>query len=121
MWSRVVEFMLACWLAASSFIFRYADDFVALRISDFACATAIATLALISYWRPTRHAHLLILPIALWLIGFGRFGVPAPLPAGLQNSMVVGILLLMFAIVPNAASQPPRSWFERGARGRASA
>lgn len=113
MWSRVTEFMLACWLAASPFIFHHAEDATLLWISDFASATVVATLALFSYWTPTRHAHLLIIPVALWLVGFGRFGEAAPLSPGLQNNIIVGLLLLMFAIVPNDASQPPRAWFQR--------
>lgn len=113
MWSRVVEFMLACWLAASPFIFRHGEDATVLWISDFACATVVGVLALISYWEPTRHAHLVTLLVALWLIGFGRFGSTAPLPPGLQNNMVVGLLLLMFALVPNDAARPPRTWFKQ--------
>lgn len=110
MWSRVIEFMLACWLAVSPFVFQHADDALVLWTSDFAVATLVATLALISYWRPTRYAHLLIIPPALWLIGFGRFG-PPPLLPGMQNDIVVGLLLLMFAIVPNRATLPPHAWF----------
>ena len=120
MWSRVVEFMLACWLAVSPFIFQHPEDAIALWMSDFACATAVATLALLSYWRPTRHAHLLIVPIALWMIGFGRFGDSAPLLAGLQNNIAVGLLLLMFAIIPNHATRPPESWRGSGSREGAS-
>jgi hypothetical protein len=29
----------------------------------------------------------------------------------MQNDIVVGLLLLMFAIVPNHATRPPRDWF----------
>jgi CBS domain containing-hemolysin-like protein len=112
MWSRVIEFMLACWLAASPFIFRHGEDATVLWISDFACASAIALFALISYWQPARHAHLLIIPVALWMIGFGRFGEAAPLSAGLQNNIAVGLTLLMFAIIPNHAFQPPQVWFK---------
>jgi hypothetical protein len=111
MWARVVEFMLGVWLAISPFVFRHADDATTLWISDFASAALVATFALLSYWQPTRHAHLLTLLVALWLVGFGRFGASSPLPSGMQNEIVVGLLLLMFAIVPNDASSPPRHWF----------
>ena len=112
MWARVVEFMLACWLAASPFIFSHSEEAIVLWWSDYLCAALVGTFALLSYWRPTRHAHLLILVVAVWMVGFGRFAEAAPLSPGLQNNMVVGLLLMMFAICPNNASQPPRMWYE---------
>jgi hypothetical protein len=53
---------------------------------------------------------LLLLPVGAWLIAFGRFQQSPPLPPALQNDLVVGLLLLMFAIIPNEASLPPRAW-----------
>ena len=103
--------MLGVWLAISPFVFRHASDATQLRASDLACAIMVSTFALLSFWRPTRHAHLLSLLVGLWLVGFGRYGTAAPLPPGMQNEIVVGLLLLMFAIVPNHAERPPRAWF----------
>jgi hypothetical protein len=111
MWARDVEFMLGLWLAISPWVFRHADDATVLWVSDMACGALVATLALFSYWHPTRHAHLLTLIVAAWLVGFGRFGAAVPLPPGMQNDIVIGLLLVMFAIVPNHASQPPTNWF----------
>lgn len=111
MWARVVEFMLGCWLAVSPFVFRYGPDDSSQLMMDFALATAIATLSLLSYWHPTRHAHLLTSLVALGMIGYGRFATPVPIPPNLQNYILVGLLLLMFAIVPNYASQPPRTGY----------
>ena len=110
MWARVVECMLGCWLAASPYVFRHADNLL-LSAADFIAASSIIALALLSYWPPMRYAHLGIAPIALLMILFGRFAGAEPLP-GLENHVVVGLLLLMFAIVPNHASQPPKSWRE---------
>jgi hypothetical protein len=110
MWARVIEVMLGCWLALSPFIFRHAADQKALWINDLLCALAIITLALVSIWPPLRYAHLAIVVIALWLIGFGFWGAVYPTPPALQNDILVGLLLLMFAIVPNDASLPPRPW-----------
>lgn len=110
MWSRVVEIMLACWLLVSPFVFQHSSQETMLWVSDFACAVAVATLAMLSYWPPTRHAHLVTVLVALWLILFGRFAVAAPIPPGYQNEMVVGLLLLMFAIVPNHAARMPLAW-----------
>lgn len=111
MWARVVEFMLACWLAISPFVFGHPPDRPLWWAIDFGAALAVATLALISYWPPTRHAHLATLLIALGLIAFGRFGTPEPIPPASQNHIIVGLLLLMLPLVPNHADRPPEAWY----------
>ena len=115
MWARVVEFMLGCWLAISPFIFRHEDEW--LWITDFAAALTIGTLALVSYWPPLRHAHLLLAAFALLLASYGRFanGLDgSQLSGGYQNYIVIGLLLVMFAIVPNHATRPPQRWLTAG-------
>ncbi len=109
MWARVVEVMLGCWLAASPFIFRHAAEERAFWINDFLCGFAVATFALCSFWRPLRHAHLVTAAVALWLIIFG-FLTSSPAPPASQNHILTGLVLLMFAIIPNEASLPPLSW-----------
>jgi hypothetical protein len=109
MWARVIEVMLGLWLAISPFIFRHAAEDGELWINDLACAFAIVALALLSFWQPLRYAHLAIGVVALWLIVFGYIGgYPAP-PAS-QNHILLGLLLVTFAIIPNEANLPPRSW-----------
>ena len=120
MWARVVEVMLGCWLAISPFIFRHPAEQTALWINDLACAFAVVLLALLSFWRPLRHAHLAISGVALWLIAFGYLAAPYPPPPASQNNTIVGLLLLMLAIVPNQAFAPPASWREYLARERPS-
>lgn len=112
MWARNVEFMLGCWLAASPFIFSHPADATLLWVTDLASAALVCTLAMLSYWHPTRHAHLVMILVALWLVGFGRFGAAAPLPPGMQNEIAIGLLLVMFAIIPNRAAMPPAAWYE---------
>ncbi|MFI4852378.1 MAG: hypothetical protein ACIAZJ_24990 [Gimesia chilikensis] len=113
MWSRVIEFMLGCWLAISPFIFTAGEQVPALTAVTWASALLVICLSLVSYWPPLRHAHLAIFFLALALIGYGRFAVPAPIPPALQNLIMTGLLLLMFALVPNRASQPPRCWYDK--------
>ncbi|MEZ6132953.1 MAG: SPW repeat protein [Planctomycetaceae bacterium] len=110
MWSRVVEVMLGVWLALSPFIFRHPGSEQGLWLNDLLCALAVITAATLSFWRPTGYAHLLQLVIAVWLIGFGYFAAPHPTPAALQNNIIVGLMLLMFGIIPNDASHPPEAW-----------
>jgi hypothetical protein len=118
MWARVIEIMLGFWLAVSPFVFRHPADERSLWTNDLVCALAIVALALLSYWQRMRHAHLGIAAVAIWLIGFGYFGSPHPLPPALQNDLLIGLLLLMFAIIPNRASLPPRAWLDFYAGGQ---
>jgi hypothetical protein len=110
MWARVIEIMLACWLAVSPFIFRHAASERRLWWTDLGCALAVSILSLLSFWPPLRHANLAIISVGLWLIGFGLLAAPYPTPPALQNDILVGLLLLMLAIVPNEANLPPRAW-----------
>jgi multisubunit Na+/H+ antiporter MnhF subunit len=116
MWARVIEVMLGCWLAMSPFIFRHSAEDRVLWFNDLFAAMVVIMLALVSFWSPLRFAHVANLVIALWLIAFGFWASPYPAPPALQNDIVVGLLLLMFAIVPNKATQPPRSWHDFLAR-----
>ncbi|QDT07053.1 hypothetical protein K227x_54780 [Rubripirellula lacrimiformis] len=108
MWGRVVEIMTAVWLASSPWIFRASSD-PSLMWGDLGISLLIASLAGLSYWRPTRHAHLLILFVAVGLITWGRLAGTPP-PSAHQNHIVVGLFLLMMALIPNDASNPPEAW-----------
>jgi hypothetical protein len=109
MWARVVETMLGIWLAISPLVFRRATAPAALWWTDLAAAAAVITLALASYWQPTRHAHFAILLVAGWLV-VSAFLSEYPTPPAEQNHLLTGLLLIMLAIIPNRASQAPRSW-----------
>ena len=111
MWARVVEVMLGCWLAVSPFVFGHSAEDRTLWFSDLLSALAVVVLALFSFWRPLRFAHIGIVAVGLWLIAAG-FLAPYPTPPAFQNDIVVGLLLLIFAIVPNDATQPPKPWRE---------
>jgi hypothetical protein len=110
MWARVVEVTIGCWLAMSPFIFRHPADERALWANDLLCAFGVVALALLSFWRPLQYAHFAIIAVAFWLIGFGYLHRPHPAPPALQNDVLVGWVLVMFAIIPNDANLPPRPW-----------
>lgn len=111
MWARVVEFMLGCWLLCSPFIFQGENrgDHVHYLI-DFALGGTVMTLALLAHWEPTRYAHVgtLLLSAAMFLVP--RFTLSPEIPPAAQNFMMIGLLLAMFALVPNEATRPPRAW-----------
>jgi len=110
MWARVIEFMLACWLAISPFVFRHDPDQAFLWASDLVSAAVVASVALLSFRRSLRKLHLVHLVTGVWLIGVGVLGAPSPPPPALQNDVVVGLLLWMFAIVPSDSATPPPRW-----------
>ena len=110
MWSRVVEVMLGLWLVISPFIFQHPPSKTAWWANDIIAGTLVVLFALFSYWNPTRLAHSLTLLVALWLMGFAYYEGFGEAPAAMQNNLVIGLTLLMFAVIPNQASQPPRSW-----------
>lgn len=109
MWARTSEFMLGVWLLMSPFLFGHAGEPTMLA-NDVATGLAVGIFALASYWRPLAWAHLLSIFVALWLVGFGRLTATPPLPAGAQNQILTGLVLLMLAVIPNEASLPPEAY-----------
>ena len=110
MWPRVVEFMLGCWLAMSPIIFRDSSSELLVWSMDWSFALLIVSFALLSYWRPLRHLHLATAVLSLAMVAVGRFYASGNVTPEFQNYILVGLLLLMFALVPNDAGRPPRRW-----------
>lgn len=110
MWARVVEFMLACWLAISPFIFAYPGNAVFLWANDFITSIIIAFFSLISFYEPLRKMHLCNLLVAFYLMALTYILQGVSMESALQNYMVLGILFLMLAIIPTDASAQPKPW-----------
>jgi hypothetical protein len=107
MWPRLLEAALAAWLAASPFVFGATG---AARVHDLAVAAVLAALALASFTRRLRMAHLFEVPLALGLIAYGWLRHEAEPTAVAQNHMLLGLTLLMTAILPTHATRPPPAW-----------
>lgn len=112
MWARGIEAMLGLWLVVSPFVFGHfgAPGLGRLVASDLVCGALVVLLAVLSFWRRTGRAHLAELAVAVWLIGFGRFAFDFPPPPGAQSELLVGLVLVLFAIVPHRAADPPARW-----------
>jgi len=110
MWARTVEFMLGCWLIISPFIFRHSAEQSSLWFNDMSCGSAVVVISLLSFAPRLRYAHLATAAVSLWLILFGYFYQAYPAPPPLQNDILIGLLLMMLAIIPNEATLPPPSW-----------
>lgn len=107
MWSRVIEAMLGVWLWMSPFIFRYSSEPRSLWINDFVAGGLCMIFGILSYWQPARHAHVANLIVACWLIGFACLRSGWPVSPPYQNYVIIGLLLFMFAVIPNRADEPP--------------
>jgi hypothetical protein len=106
MWARVVEIMLGFWLLASPFIFSSANLTIYL-VFGF----AIILFGFLSFWPRTSAAHFLTLIASLGLIILGYVAGHPATPSA-QNQLIVGILLGMFAIIPNRTNEMPDAWHE---------
>jgi hypothetical protein len=115
MWPRTAELMIGFWLILSPLIFRGTESVEQFASRDVAAGAAVVILSLLSFWRPTEWAHLLTGAVALVLGVAGYFGWERPGPPAAQNEITVALLLVLLAIVPNDASQPPRPWRTRTA------
>jgi hypothetical protein len=111
MWPRVVELLIAAWLASSPWIFAAPtkSEFF-LGANALVSAAFIALFALLSFRTATEKAHLCSIAVALWIIGLAFAAPNPPPPAPYQNFVVVGLLLLMIAVLPSRVSEPPKAW-----------
>ena len=110
MWARVVELMLGAWLVISPFVFRDTPGVDGYVVNDMVCGSLAGLFSLLCFWRPTRRAHLATLALGAWLALFGYFSAERPGPPAAQNDLVIGLLLMVFAVVPTEASKPPVPW-----------
>lgn len=117
MWSRIVETMLASWLAVSPFVFGFPDDELLLWVNAWAGAAAVMVLALGSLARRFDKLHLGILAVAGWLAGHTFLAAATtPPPPPYQNQLAVALLLAMLAVLPTRIQQPPDAWLRFHAR-----
>lgn len=114
MWSRDFEGMLGCWLLLSPLIFHYGERNYGFWEHNLACGTLIILLALFSYWKPTRAAHWFQPLVGCWLVGFAYAQGLGDASGMAQNHLLVGLLLMMFGVIPNQASAPPAAWQKPG-------
>ena len=110
MWARIIEFTLACWLALSPFIFRIPATDCFYWMNNFICALLIALFSLLCFSRHFRKMHLLNLFVAFWLIGLAFSVKEVPIPPHLQNSLMIGIILLMLGIIPSESELLAPRW-----------
>jgi hypothetical protein len=109
MWARVLEIAIAGWLVVSPFVLGH-DGGRGRVLEDAIYGAIVATLAVLSFFHRARHAHFGLLAVAAWLFVRAYFLSPTPPPGWAQNHLLVGLILLMLAMIPNEASKPPLPW-----------
>ena len=107
MWARIIEFIIAIWLISSSRLFYHPANPDFFWVSDLICGAAITVFALFSLKGSLQKLHLCSIGIALYLVVLGFSSSAFPPPALFQNYLILGLLLLMFALVPSSPSLPP--------------
>ena len=115
MWPRVVEVMFGAWLVIVPFVFRGTPEIDRFVVNAIVTGSIIIVASLASFWPPAGWARFVTLGASLWLVGHGYFAAVRPGPPAAQNEIMVGLLLLLFAILPNETNRPPLGW----RRGRA--
>lgn len=122
MWPRLLEGALGAWLLASPWVVG-TPAAAPLRAGGLDLVPVAAGLALIGLTLAAfrfQHAHVAVLVLGVALIAFNWLAYPRPGPASAQNGIVVGLLVCLFAIIPNESDRPPEGWrpLTDGADGR---
>lgn len=104
MWPRICEIILGIWLIMCHFLFPFADWI------GIGSAILIFLFAGLSFIESINKIHLLqIIPAGM--LFYASYSFPTSnLPIVLQNNILVGLSLLVFAIIPTKACEPPRPW-----------
>lgn len=110
MWARTMEFAFGCWLAMSPFIFLHGEAYSWIWYHDFLVGAFICVVALLSCIEKLKRLHLLHILTGGWLVLSGYVLATHKIPPEFQNHVVLGWLLIMFAIIPTDASRPPEGW-----------
>ena len=105
MWARPIEMILGFWLLASPLVFgTNVIGGPGAAAFDHATGLLVVVLALLSLSKRTGWAHFLTLAVAAFLV-LPSYLTAYPAPAYIQNRIAVGLVLTIFAIIPNNVEQ----------------
>jgi hypothetical protein len=106
--ARIAEIVLGLWLMVTPAVLAGAVEVPGGAVGLGAVVTAIAACAMVPAFERF-YPHLANGLIGLWLCGWIFVADRPVAPAG-QSALIVGLLLLMFAVIPARAASPPRRW-----------
>lgn len=107
MWPRVVEVMLGVWLVITPLVFRGTEDVERYALNAVVSGSVIITASLMAFWRRTGWMRLVTLAASCWLAGHGYLSAVRPGPPAAQNEIMIGLILLLFAMLPNHVNREP--------------
>lgn len=110
MWPRVVEIVLGSWLVVGPLVLPGAEPSVGLVANNIVCGALVVVLAVASFTRALRRAHLGQLAVALWLVVYAHLQAEAPPPIPYQANVATAFCLVLFAILPTGITRPPSAW-----------
>jgi hypothetical protein len=113
MWPRVVEIMLGAWLVIGPLVFRGTPELERYTLSMVVSGALVAIASTVAFWSPAAGARCVTLLTSLWLMGHGYFAAVRPGPPAAQNELLTGLILLLFAVLPNEINRPPEPWRKR--------
>lgn len=109
MWPHTVIALLGLWLALSPLIFDMDPSRLSLWFHEMAVGVLVMGLAGFSAFRKLDYLRLFTAFVAFYLLGRAYFFFSHPRPPVEQNHFVVGLLILMFVILPRWANLPPEA------------
>jgi hypothetical protein len=112
MWPRLLEGALGAWLLVSPWVLGTPTT-AALRLGGVDLVPLVGGIALVGLTLAAfrfRNAHTGVLVVGVALIAFNWLAYPRPGPASAQNGIAVGLMVCLFAIIPNDSDQPPVGW-----------
>lgn len=107
MWPRVVEVMLGAWLVITPLVFRGTDDVDRYAVNAVVSGAIVIVASLMAVWRRTGWMRFVTLATSCWLAGHGYLSAVRPGPPAAQNEITIGLVLLLFAILPNDVNREP--------------
>jgi hypothetical protein len=107
MWARTAEIILGLWLAASPVIFGTYGSGYGTAALDHAAGVIVLIFAAMSFSKTFGWAHYATLALSPVMVLSSYLTTAHPAPAHVQNRIAVGLVLMIFAILPNNAGQAP--------------
>ena len=107
MWPRVVEVMLGVWLVITPLVFRGTDAIDRYTANAVGTGLIVIAASLVAFWPRAGWARYITLAASGWLAVHGYLSAVRPGPPAAQNEIMIGLLLLLFAILPNHVNRPP--------------
>ena len=111
MWARWIEIILGMALILLPRWLDY-NGAGAWQWNVALCGALVIAFASLSFTRHWRSLHRATLAVALWLSAAAYFTGGHPAAPRAQAELTIGLMLLMFAIIPSDASLPSPAWRE---------